>query len=92
MNASSIFCILIGCMLITFSAEAYGRSGRRMSCCGEPSRAKDGEHGIPGYLEDGENGQDGEHGKNGQNGGHGGHGGSSIHGNGGDGGNGGDAD
>lgn len=88
MNASSVFCMLIGCMLITFSAEAYGR---RM-CCSEPSRAKDGEHGIPGYLEDGENGQDGEHGKNGQNGGHGGHGGSSIHGNGGHGGNGGDAD
>lgn len=89
MNVSNIFYILVGFMLITFSGEAYGRSGRRMSCCVEPSRAKDGEHGIPGYLEDGEYGQDGEHGRSGQDGGHGG---SSIYGNGGDGGNGGDAD
>ncbi len=89
MGISSIFYILIGCMLTTFSMEAYGR---RMSCCVESSRAKDGEHGIPGYSDDGEHGQDGEFGKNGQNGGHGGNGGSSIYGNGGNGGNGGDAD
>ena len=88
MRITSIWYVLIGCMLITFSVEAYGR---RMSCCIEPSRAKDGEHGIPGY-DDGEHGQDGEHGKNGQDGGHGGNGGSSIYGNGGNGGNGGDAD
>lgn len=92
MSGYGIFYILIGCMLITFSIEARGRSGGRLSCCVEPSRARDGEHGMPGYLEDGEHGQDGEHGRNGQDGGHGGHGGSSIQGNGGDGGNGGDAD
>lgn len=89
MQFLSIFYILIGCMLTTFPIEAYGR---RVSSCVEPSRAKDGEHGAPGYFEDGEHGQNGEHGKNAQNGGHGGNGGSSIHGNGGDGGNGGDAD
>ena len=63
MNTSNIFYILIGCMLITFSTEAYER---KISSCSEPSRAKDGEHGIPGYLEDGENG------RNGKNGGYGG--------------------
>jgi hypothetical protein len=89
MRTSSIFYILIGCILATASAEAFGR---RISCCSEPSRAQDGEHGIPGYFEDGEHGQNGEHGKNGQDGGHGGDGGSSVHGNGGNGGNGGDAD
>lgn len=89
MKSSKIFCTLLGCLFITFSLEAYGRN---MSCCLEPSRAKDGEHGASGYLEDGENGQDGENGKNGKHGGHGGHGGSSLYGNGGIGGNGGDAD
>ena len=89
MATKSVFYILIGCMLTTFSVEAYGC---RRSCCVEPSRASDGEHGAPGYIEDGENGQDGKNGKNSQDGGHGGNGGSSIYGNGGNGGNGGDAD
>lgn len=89
MKISSIFFILIGCVLLTFSVEVYGK---RTSCCAIPFRAKDGEHGISGYLEDGENGQYGENGLNGEDGGHGGNGGSSVHGNGGNGGNGGDAD
>lgn len=87
MKITKFFYILIGCTLAISSVEA-----RRASCCIDPSRAQDGKHGSPGYLEEGENGEDGKKGKNGQDGGHGGNGGGSIHGNGGNGGNGGDAD
>lgn len=70
--------IFIGCILITFSIDAA--HGKRMSCycdsSSPSSRAKDGEHGAPGYYEDGENGEDGQKGKTGQGGGHGGNGGS----------------
>ena len=55
-------------------------------------RARDGEHGIYGYVQDGGNGGHGEKGENGRSGGNGGNGGSSDFGNGGNGGNGGDAD
>lgn len=89
MKTTSVFYILIGCMLTTFSLEAYGK---RISCCVDSSRAKDGEQGVPGYFEDGEDGENGKNGQNGQSGGHGGNGGASIYGNGGNGGNGGDAD
>ncbi len=92
MKMTDLFCMLIGCMLITFSSlNAYGT--RRISNDVEqPSRTKDGEHGSSSYLEDGENGEDGEDGKNGQHGGHGGNGGGSVYGIGGNGGDGGDAD
>ncbi len=84
MKITKILYALIGCMLvISSSVEAYGR---RSLSCAEPSRANDGKHGSPGYLEDGEDGE------NGQGGGHGGNGGGSVYGNGGNGGNGGDAD
>jgi hypothetical protein len=90
MKTPKILYILIGCVLATSaSVEAYGR---RSSGCVEPSRANDGKHGSPGYLDDGEDGEDGKIGKNGQGGGHGGNGGVSVYGNGGNGGNGGDAD
>jgi hypothetical protein len=89
MKTGKFFYILIVCMFAISSVEAYGRASRSFV---EQPRAKDGQHGAPGFLEDGENGEDGKNGKNGQDGGHGGHGGGSVHGNGGNGGNGGDAD
>ena len=89
MVLSKICFILIVGIFTLFSTEAYGK---RISCCIEPSSTKDGEHGVPGYFEDGENGKNGESGKEGQDGGYGGIGGSSVYGNGGNGGNGGVAD
>lgn len=51
--------ILMGCMLATFSVEAHGKG---KSSCVESSRARDGRHGSPDYLEDGENGKKGKNG------------------------------
>lgn len=51
------YMLMIGAFIILASAEAHAK---RASTCVEPSRAKDGDHGAPGYLEDGKNGSNGE--------------------------------
>jgi len=90
MKSAKILCrVIIFTLVVSSSLEAYGR---KFSDNAEPSRASDGKHGLPGYIEDGENGEDGKIGKNGQDGGHGGNGGKSVFGNGGNGGNGGDVE
>lgn len=89
MNIIYVLVLGIGCALTMTSTKVYGRS---IAYFIESSKAKDGDHGIPGLFEDGGNGQDGENGISGQHGGHGGNGASSVYGNGGHGGNGGDAD